>query len=155
MNRIRELLDTQAGRYLGYGLAGLGVLLAGWLIVGQFGGGIAARSAQRMFIDSNTGEQFQYTISKGEMIPVPSPHSDGARVGYEAEPCYWTKEGGVKEDPTWVLPKVKIDTAAGPTFCADCGRLVVPRNPAASPRRPSSPHGSRIQAAPGQCGRNG
>lgn len=159
MNRIREFLNTPAGRYVSFGVAGLGVLLMGWLVVSQFTGGIASRSAKRIFIDSNTNEQFQYTLSKGEMIPVPSPHSDGARVGFEAEPCYWTKEGGVKDEPTWVLPKVKVNPDAGPTFCHDCGRLVVPLNPLPLPGTSVPPseteYKARRSSGLGAADRNG
>ena len=127
--RIREFLNTDRGFYVGAGVAGLGVLVALWLLVQQFGQSPARRSAQRIFIDVNTGQQFRYTLSKEETTPVPSPHSGGQRVGYEAEPCYWTKEGTIKNEPTWVLPRVKVDPEAGASFCPDCGRLVVPRNP--------------------------
>lgn len=133
LNRIRDFLASDKGRYAGFAIAVLGVLLAIWMIVRQFGGGIAAQTATRVFVDANTGESFTYRLSMGEMIPVPSPHSGGQRVGYEAEPCHWTREGQPKQEPTWVLVRVKVDPQAGPTFCPDCGRLVVPRNPPAGP----------------------
>ena len=146
MNRIRDFLNTDRGFYVGAGIAALAVLLAIWAIAAQFGSSPARRSAQRIFIDANTNEQFSYTLSMGETIPVPSPHSGGARVGYDAEPCYWTAAGTIKQEPTWVLPRVKVDPQAEATFCPDCGRLVVPRNPV--PAADSPPPPTREQYRP-------
>ena len=106
----------------------------------------AARSADRIFVDARTGKQFGYRLSKEETVPVPSPHSGGERVGYEAEPCYWNADGSYKSSPTWVLPKVKADPEAGPTFCHDCGRLVVPRNP--EPYRGAKPPPTQAEYKP-------
>jgi hypothetical protein len=90
----------------------------------------ASDAASRVFIDAETGQQFRHTIALGESIPIESP--SGKHTGYEAEKCFWTKDGKVKDDPTYVL----LNTYKGqkePTFCPDCGRLVVPHNPPADP----------------------
>lgn len=61
--------------------------------------------------------------------PVKCPDT-GKETGYEAELCYWTKDGHPKDEPIPVLlNKYKGDP--GPTFCPDCGRLVVYHNPLA------------------------
>ena len=124
-----NFLNTKAGQYTAAVAGGLVLLALGWLVLSATVAGSAAHSANRIFIDARSGEQFNYRLSKEEMLPVPSPHSGGERVGYEAEPCYWNADGSYKSEPTWVLPRVKADPQAGPTFCHDCGRLVVPRNP--------------------------
>jgi hypothetical protein len=53
-------------------------------------------------------------------------------TGYPAEACYWTADGGTKTEPTWVLMNAVLGKP-GPTFCPDCGRLVVARNPMPGP----------------------
>ena len=127
---MQDFLHTRAGQYTAYAASAVVLLLLGWLVVSAtLGGSNARRSTDRIFIDARTGQQFGYRLSKNEMTPVPSPYSRGERVGYEAEPCYWKADGTFDSTPTWVLPKVKADPQAGPTFCHDCGRLVVPRNP--------------------------
>src|SRR5688572_4306537 len=119
MNRFREWLETDTGRYAALAMMTFALLVAAWMVFRQFGGGVAALSANRVFVDANTNEPFELTLTMGETIPVPSPHSGGQRVGYEAEPCYWTREGKSKSEPTWVLPRAKVDPAAVPTFCHD------------------------------------
>jgi hypothetical protein len=130
---MRDFLNTDKGRYLAIAAGAVGTLLLAWLAFGVLSEDNASRSADRVFIDARTGQQFGYTLVKGDSLPIPSPHSNGDRVGYEAEPCYWTTDGKIKEEPTWVLPMVKVDAKAGPTFCNDCGRLVRPRNPVPTP----------------------
>lgn len=142
MPGLREHIHSRGGRVAACGLAAVGVVALG-LAARQLGGGVAATSAERVFIDAHTGDAFVHTLSAGEMVPVASPHSAGAAVGYEAEPCYWTADGQLKPEPTWVLPRVKVEPSAGPTFCPDCDRLVVPLNPAG----PEAPPTSREYAA--------
>jgi hypothetical protein len=62
----------------------------------------------------------------GQSIPIKAP--SGNNSGYPAELCYWTKDGQAKTDPTPVLLNVLVGKP-GPTFCPDCGRLVVGHNP--------------------------
>ena len=126
---MREFFNSDKGRYTLLALGAVVALALAWVAYGYLSEDNASRSADRVFIDSRTGQQFGYVIAKGDTIPVPSPHSSGERVGYEAEPCYWTADGQIKDEPTWVLPMVKVDEKAGPTFCPDCGRLVRPLNP--------------------------
>jgi hypothetical protein len=82
-----------------------------------------------LFIDSETGKTFRVPLRDGMTIPVVNP-STGKATGYKAELCYWTKDGKPKTDPTPVLMNDDVGKP-GPTFCPDCGRLVVHHNPMA------------------------
>ncbi len=80
-----------------------------------------------MYIDTETGKTFRHKNETGETHPIESPYS-GKRTGVVAEPCFWTADGGTKSEPTWVLLN-ELAGKQGPTFCPDCGRLVVGHNP--------------------------
>jgi hypothetical protein len=82
-----------------------------------------------IFINAETGKVFHLKVTAGMSYPVICPDT-GKATGYEAELCYWTKDGHVKDDPTPVLLNSVIGQP-GPTFCPDCGRLVVVHNPPA------------------------
>lgn len=128
---LREFLKSSGGKAVAIGVTAAAVVLAVWSIKSNMGASSAqALSTDRMFICSETGKSFAYTIKAGDQIPVKSPHS-GKQTGYEAEFCYWTKDGKIKPEPTLVL----LNQHAGkkpPTFCPDCGRLVTPLNPVPS-----------------------
>ena len=122
--------------------SGKAVKIAGLLIVvacafWYFGGGSpgADASANRMYICSDTNRPFKVKLKPGLEIPVKSPFS-GKMTGYPAEECYWTTEGSIKKEPTYVLVKKYLGEKEE-TFCPDCGRLVSPHNPpAVSGHRP-------------------
>ncbi len=152
---MRDFLNSDKGRYVAIAAGALGGLLFVWVMIGWFQDTPASRSTDRIFIDAKTGQQFGYVITKGETIPVPSPHSGGERVGYEAEPCYWTADGKVKQDPTWVLVKQKVEGSAGPTFCQDCGRLVRALNPIPVPGATPPPTEAEFKPARPAPGRQG
>ena len=83
-------------------------------------------ASHRMFIDSVTGKPYPLELKVGMPFPCPAP--SGGNTGYPAELCYWTADGKTKKDPTYVL----LNSYKGsnePTFCPDCGRLVVGHNP--------------------------
>lgn len=84
-----------------------------------------------MYICTETGKTFLHRNQVGESLPIHSPFS-GKDTGVPAEPCYWTKDGGTKSEPTWVLVNEFIHKP-GPTFCPDCGRLVIGHNPHPGP----------------------
>ena len=132
MVSLRELLDSKSGKVAASVIALAGVVACLAAARSFFGSNSAeAASRDRLFICSETGKTFHYTLQKGDPIPVPSPASK-KNTGYPAELCFWTKEGTVKEDPTPVLlNQYKGDRS--PTFCPDCGRLVVAHNPAPRP----------------------
>lgn len=86
------------------------------------------QSRYRTLIDSETGKVFEeFKLSMNESIPFKNPDT-GERTLYPAEACYWTKEGGAKLTPTWVLLNEAVKKS-GPTKCPDCGRTVVAHNP--------------------------
>jgi hypothetical protein len=78
-----------------------------------------------MYVCSETGKAFPHRNVVGEQIPILSPYS-GKNTGYPAVACFWTKDGQVKDDPTWVLMNNQVGKPE-PTFCPDCGRLVNPQ----------------------------
>jgi len=79
-----------------------------------------------MFIDAKTGKPYSIELKEG--MPFPAPAPSGGNTGYPAEKCYWTKDGKEKKDPTYVLLN-RFVAKPEPTFCPDCGRLVVGHNP--------------------------
>lgn len=80
-----------------------------------------------MYICAETGKTFPHVRKSGEQSPVLSPHS-GKNTGYMAEKCYWTKDGKIKDTPTYVLLN-EATGKPGPTWCPDCDREVIPHNP--------------------------
>lgn len=86
----------------------------------------------RVFVDSENGKAFNHELVIGETFPVYSPYS-GKNTGYPAELCYWNKDGTFRtSNPTPVLMNFWLGKL-GPTFCPDCGRLVVLHNPMPGP----------------------
>jgi hypothetical protein len=78
----------------------------------------------RWYVDED-GKAFVHELKIGESSVVTSPTGKKA---FTAELCYWTKDGKVKEEPTPVLLNEYVNKP-GPTYCPDCDRLVVGRNP--------------------------
>ena len=108
------------------GLA-VGFALVWWLNSDSDAEDLADESRNRWFVCTETGKPFRVKLEPGMTFPVESPHS-GKPTGVAAELCYWTKDGQPKEDPTPVLLNQSAGKS-GPTFCPDCGRLVVGNNP--------------------------
>lgn len=109
-------------------VAALGV--GGWSVWTFSGSSNAAESSSRVraMIDAETGKVFEnYQIREGDKVPFANPETGRATL-WPAEMCFWTKDGGAKAEPTYVLLNgyVGIDK---PTTCPDCGRAVVPHNP--------------------------
>lgn len=85
-------------------------------------------SRRRTLMDSETKEVFlAYPIPEGASFPLMNPKTRTNTL-YIAETCYWTKEGGAKNEPTWVILN-GVMGKTGPTICPDCGRTVVAHNP--------------------------
>jgi len=144
---LREFLNSPKGRTLSIAGGLVMVALAIFLLRRNVGPSEAeAISRDRMFIDAKTGKPFAHEIAMGETIPVTAPSGD--KSGYPAELCYWTKDGGTKADPTPVLLKSYIGQS-GPTFCPDCGRLVVGHNPMPQPGSKPPPTEAEYKARSG------
>lgn len=129
---IREWLNTKGGRVIVIVL--LVPVLAGAvysLYSFKKTGGPPDFVNYRMCICTETGKTFRHRLEPGESLPYYSPYS-GKNTGLPAEPCYWTKDGGTKSEPTWVLINEYLHKP-GPTFCPDCGRLVIGHNPPPGP----------------------
>ena len=112
--------------WAGIGAAAVLMLFVLWSNLGD--SAAVASASERPYICAKTGQTFTYHLKKGDVTPVASPHS-GENTGYPAERCFWTRNGQVKDEPTFVL----LNAYAGksePTFCPDCERLVVGLNPA-------------------------
>ena len=87
-----------------------------------------------LFVDSETGKTFTLELKRGMTFPVISPYT-GRATGYQPEACFWNADGTTKSTPTYVILNSDLGKS-GPTFCPDCGRLVVPHNPPPSGQRP-------------------
>ena len=137
MMGLREFLNTTAGRAAAIVLAivalGFGAY-QGWNMFQPSGAGQLSRD--RVFIDADTGKPFEYELRAGDRIPVKAP--SGKESGYPAELCFWTKDGKPKTEPTVVLLNESIGKNE-PTFCPDCGRLVVGHNPRPGPNSKAPP----------------
>jgi len=88
-----------------------------------------AESRRRTLIDAETGEVFEdFPIRDGDRQPWTNPKT-GKPSLFPAERCFWTRDGKAKLTPTWVLLN-RYANKPGDTICPDCGRRVVPHNPA-------------------------
>jgi hypothetical protein len=135
---MSDFLASSKGRILTVALIVAIVGVAGWQIWSNFRADPAVEAAtDPIFIDAETGQVFHAKLSVGMSYPVISPDT-GKPTGYEAELCFWTKDGHVKDDPTPVLLNI-YRGISGPTFCPDCGRLVVAHNPMAIEGRKPPP----------------
>jgi hypothetical protein len=133
--RLREFFDSTAGKLTAAVICVVALLIL--YVSARPRNDAADLSSRRTFICSETNKPFTAKLETGMTIPIKSPFS-GKNTGYPAELCYWTKDGGVRKEPFPVLLKRTLDPTAGPTFCPDCGRLVVGHNP----------DGAGIQRAP-------
>lgn len=128
IEKIRNAANTPAGKVTAGVVLLLAVIMLVWSILSNFGSSEAASlSGTRTFICTETGKVFTALLREGWTVPVPSPYS-GKNTGVPAEQCVWTQDGNLKSEPTYVLLNEYLGKP-GPTFCPDCGRLVVQRNP--------------------------
>lgn len=136
---LRTFFRTGAGKGVAIALAVIGLVIVVVSARRSLGPSEAAQMSRgRVFIDAATGKAFNHTLSLGEKVPVPAP--SGKNTGVPAELCYWTKDGKLKREPTFVLlNEYAIPKKSGPTFCPDCGRLVTPLNAPGIPGTPPPP----------------
>jgi hypothetical protein len=121
-----DLLDRPAGKWSAIAFVVVAVGTAGYFIKESLFPSVYSQSTDRYFVDAATGKPYKHELQIGESMPVEAP--SGGKTGYPAELCYWTADGQVKSSPTPVLLNSWIGKP-GPTFCPDCGRLVVANNP--------------------------
>jgi hypothetical protein len=131
MQAVRDFLETPAGKAVGVGLALAAGLLFWFSLRKNLTNEAAALSRERVMMCAETGKSFKAELGEGSKIPVKSPYS-GKETGYPAEFCYWTRDGQTKSEPTPVLINFYLNKGE-PSFCPDCDRLVVPRNPTPFP----------------------
>ena len=148
LEAIRKFLKTPAGLGVAVVLALACLGAAYYSVRGAFSSEGAAISADRMFIDAATGKPFRHELTMGEPIPVKAP--GGGNTGYPAEACYWTKDGKIKTEPTWVFVAGPWKGTSEPTFCPDCGRLVVGHNP--KPESGAKPPPTKAEYGTGRRG---
>ena len=140
---VRDLLQGNAGKVVAVVVIIAALVGAAVAARNFFGPSAEQRYARnRIFIDADTGKPFDYTLKKGDMYPVMAP--SGKKTGYPAELCFWTADGKPKKEPTAVLMNAAVGKK-GPTFCSDCGRLVVPFNPAPREGEPPPPKQSEYK----------
>jgi len=126
---LQEFFHKPAAKAVGVGLFIVVILLSLYNLKSSFSSDdVTAYAQEPWFVCSETGKPFHHTLKAGEAFPVYSS-SSGKNTGYPAELCFWTKDGQIKKDPTPVLLNDWIHKP-GPTFCPECGRLVVGHNPA-------------------------
>jgi len=135
MNGVRQFFESTAGKIVAIVLVVVAGGLAFLSVRKNLGPSDAASlSRERHFVCSETGKHFKASVEDGKSWPRLSPHS-GKETGYPAEQCFWTAEGKIKSDPTYVLVGHYLGSKE-PTFCPDCGRLVVAQNPPPSEGHP-------------------
>jgi hypothetical protein len=127
LERLRRNLNAGFGRGIAAAVVVVVVAATAYGVAAYLRGETPASARERMYICTETGKPFAHEPQRGETLPIASPHS-GKDTGVPAEACYWTADGGTKPEPTWVLLNESAKRP-GPTFCPDCGRLVVGHNP--------------------------
>jgi hypothetical protein len=135
---LREFLETKWGKGVAAALILIAAIAVFMSVRSNLGQSEAqAASRERIFICSKTGETFSLELREGMTMPVHSPYSD-EDTGYSPELCYWTADGQISDEPTYVLLN-KFKGEPGPTFCKTCNRLVVQDNPAPGPESKPPP----------------
>ncbi|MEM6312651.1 MAG: hypothetical protein AAF743_01090 [Planctomycetota bacterium] len=124
---FREWLQSPVGKYVAVGVVSVLVVVALFVVFSSLGESDAASASRsRTYIDATTGETFNVTFSEGDVSsPVEAP--SGGMTGYPAEQCTWTKDGGIRDEPVFVLLNRYVGKD-GPTFCEECDRLVQLQN---------------------------
>src|SRR5437588_253858 len=97
---VREFLHTPSGKATAVGVCAAALLVL--YLVSRTSSPAMDAANNRVYVCSETGKSFRVTLQPGMSIPVHSPYS-GKDTGYPAEACYWTKQGTVKSEPTYVL----------------------------------------------------
>jgi hypothetical protein len=134
LDKLRQFLQTRAGVATAGGVVVLALIAFIMSLRSTLTNDAEDIAANRLCIDTD-GKTFKAHLKIGDQFPVRAP---SGKDGYPAELCFWNKDGSIRKEPYPVL----LNTYAGkpePTFCPDCGRLVVGHNPAPQPGRPPPP----------------
>jgi hypothetical protein len=124
MAGLRDFLEGGAGKIAAVAVLIIALIVGIVMFKNSFGTPSVVTDANtRVFIDKDTGKPFTVEMKAGMKIPLRAP--SGHDSGYPAELCWWTKDGKIRNDAFPVLLK----GGSEPTFCPDCGRLVVGHNP--------------------------
>lgn len=126
MAEATSFFEKPAGKAVAAAVLLIGFGLIVWNIWGSYANNPATKANQRLFVDSVTGKNFWVNLENIDEVPTKVP--GGGMTGYPAELCFWTADGKPKSEPTGVLLNETVGKT-GPTFCPDCKRLVVGRNP--------------------------
>lgn len=144
MEAVYTFLRSNAGKLL-MGLVIVGGLVAiGTSVAGFFGSETPDEARYTIFVCAETGKSFRHLNREGEVAPILSPYSK-KNTAYIAELCFWNADGTAKKEPTAVLLNRSVGKE-GPTFCPECGRLVVGHNPRPNPERKPPPTQGEYQA---------
>jgi hypothetical protein len=135
MGPRRRQFESTAGKGIAIAFCTAAIAGAVYLCVSFFKGDTPDFAQYTTYVCAETGKAFRHKNVMGETIPIHSPYSD-KDTGYPGEACYWTADGQIKEEPTWVLLNEAVGKP-GPTYCPDCGRLVIGHNP--KPKAGSKP----------------
>lgn len=129
-------LDVPSPKKSGPLSGGAGALLAvvllsaaGYLFYNNYWNAAADEPVDtaRWFKCTGDDNAFTYAMKKGEKPPVACPACKKT-TAFPAEACYWTRDGGTKDKPTYVVLNKHLGKE-GDTICPDCGRVVVGHNP--------------------------
>jgi len=137
MDQFRQWLKSRGGKLVVIVASIVLLAIAGVQIATFFRSSTPDSAFYTTYICTETGKPFRHKNKMGETLPILSPYS-GKNSGMPAEGCYWTADGGIKSEPTWVLLNSSVGKP-GPTFCPDCGRLVVGHNPKPGPNSKPPP----------------
>lgn len=146
--RLKEYMDSVAGKVTAGILIVACVAMVYWSARSSFGSSAGRMASDRVFVCAKTGKSFSHTLAKGEKLPIYSKYS-GENTAYPAEMCTWNADGSIRKEGVPVLLN-QYKGNAEPTFCPDCGRLVVGHNPAADPSRKPPPTKAEFQARKGR-----
>jgi hypothetical protein len=145
--KLRKFFQTGAGVATAGGLVLIGIIVLIFSLRSTFTTEAEDISANRMFVDAATNppKPFKVKLKPGMEYPVKAP--SGGMTGYPAEECWWTKDGKERSEPFYVLLN-EATGKPGPTFCPDCGRLVVGHNPLPRPGRRPPPTQAEYKPSP-------
>ncbi len=107
----------------------------------------------RWLICMESRKAYHVNLEDVGSFPAYSPFSK-KNTGVEAELCYWTAEGKIKDKPVPVLLNEMVGDSSR-TYCPECGRLVVARNPGPPMTTRASPTRAEVEARGSSAGVQG